>query len=83
MVRCGGLGYSIDVSKPIGNRISGMTLLKTGKPIEAKREYTIAGWASVNEGTQGPNVWDLVEKYVGSQKTVRVTPNTSVKISGV
>jgi sulfur-oxidizing protein SoxB len=25
MVRCGGLGYSIDVSKPIGQRISAMT----------------------------------------------------------
>ena len=83
MVRCGGLGYSIDVSKPIGERISGMTLLKTGKAIEPAREYTIAGWASVNEGTQGPNVWDLVERYVASQKTVRVAPNTSVKITGV
>ena len=31
MVRCGGLGYAIDVSKPAGSRISAMTLLKTGK----------------------------------------------------
>ncbi|MBI1204909.1 MAG: thiosulfohydrolase SoxB [Rhodopseudomonas sp.] len=83
MVRCGGLGYSIDISKPIGQRISNMTLLKTGKAIEAKREYTIAGWASVNEGTQGPNVWDLVERYVAAEKTVRLKPNSSVKISGV
>ena len=82
MVRCGGLGYSIDVSKPIGSRISGMTLLKTGQPIDPAREYTVAGWASVNEGTQGPPVWDLVERYVAAEKTVRVTPNTSVKITG-
>ena len=31
MVRCGGLGYTIDVSKPIGSRISGMTHLKSGQ----------------------------------------------------
>ena len=82
MVRCGGLGYSIDVSKPIGQRISNMTHLKTGKAIEAKREYAVAGWASVNEGTQGPNIWDVVEKYVAAEKTVRLQPNSSVKISG-
>ena len=83
MVRCGGLGYSINVAKPIGQRISAMTHLKTGKPIDPKREYTVAGWASVNEGTQGPNIWDVVEKHISSEKTVRVKPNSSVKISGI
>ncbi|MFN3659340.1 MAG: thiosulfohydrolase SoxB [Pseudolabrys sp.] len=82
MVRCGGLGYSIDVSKPIGSRISGMTHLKTGQPIDPKKEYVVAGWASVNEGTQGPPVWELVERYVAAQKTVRVTPNSAVKVTG-
>jgi S-sulfosulfanyl-L-cysteine sulfohydrolase len=83
MVRCGGLGYAIDIGKPIGQRISAMTLLKTGKAIEPNKEYTVAGWASVNEGTQGPPVWDLVERYVAAEKTVRIAPNSSVKISGV
>jgi sulfur-oxidizing protein SoxB len=83
MVRCGGLGYAIDVGKPISQRISAMTQLKSGKPIEPKKEYVVAGWASVNEGTQGPPVWDLVERYIASEKTVRVAPNSSVKISGV
>ncbi|HEX3859829.1 MAG TPA: 5'-nucleotidase C-terminal domain-containing protein, partial [Pseudolabrys sp.] len=82
MVRCGGLGYSIDVSKPVGQRISGMTLLKTGKPLDPKKDYTVAGWASVNEETQGPPVWDLVERYIAAEKTVRIAPNTSIKISG-
>jgi sulfur-oxidizing protein SoxB len=82
MVRCGGLGYAIDVSKPMGQRISAMTQLKSGKAIEPKKEYVVAGWASVNEGTEGPPVWDLVERYVADAKTVRVAPNTSVKISG-
>jgi sulfur-oxidizing protein SoxB len=59
-----------------------MTHLKSSKPIEPNKDYTVAGWASVNEGTQGPPVWDLVKRYVAAEKTVRVTPNSSVKISG-
>jgi sulfur-oxidizing protein SoxB len=82
MVRCGGLGYTIDVGKPMGARISGMTHLKSGKPIEARREYVVAGWASVNEGTEGPPVWELVERYVAAQKSVRVAPNAAVKVVG-
>ncbi len=82
MVRCGGLGYAIDISKPIGQRISAMTHLKSEKAIEPNKDYTVAGWASVNEGTQGPPVWELVEHYVAAEKAVRVRPNSSVKISG-
>jgi sulfur-oxidizing protein SoxB len=82
MVRCGGLGYAIDVSKPMGARISGMTLLKSGRPIEAQKEYTVAGWASVAEDTQGPPVWELVERYIAGEQTVRIAPNRAVKISG-
>jgi len=83
MVRCGGLSYAIDVSKPVGQRISAMTHLKSGKTVDPKTEYVVAGWASVNEGTEGPPVWDLVERYIAAEKTVRVAPNTNVKISGV
>ncbi|MBN9047898.1 MAG: thiosulfohydrolase SoxB [Rhizobiales bacterium] len=82
MVRCGGLGYTIDIGKPAGQRISDMTTLKTGQAIDPKRDYTVAGWASVNEGTEGPPVWDLVEHYVAKQKTVRIQPGDSVKIRG-
>jgi sulfur-oxidizing protein SoxB len=82
MVRCGGLGYTIDIARPMGQRISNLTLLKGGKPIEAKRDYAVAGWASVNEGTEGPPAWELVERYVAGKKTIRVEPNTSVKVVG-
>jgi sulfur-oxidizing protein SoxB len=59
-----------------------MTHLRTGKAIEPLREYAVAGWASVNEGTQGPNIWDVVEHHIASEKSVRLVPNRSVKISG-
>jgi S-sulfosulfanyl-L-cysteine sulfohydrolase len=82
MVRCGGLGFTIDIAAPMGRRISGLTHLKSGVPIEAAREYTVAGWASVNEGTEGPPVWELVEKYIARHKVVRVDPGATVKVVG-
>ncbi len=80
MVRVGGLGYTIEINKPIGSRISNMTHLKSGKPIDPGREYIVSGWASVNENTQGPEIWDVVEYYIASKKTVTVKPNDAVKI---
>jgi sulfur-oxidizing protein SoxB len=82
MVRIGGMGYAIDVSKPMGSRISDLTHLKSGKPIDAAKSYTVAGWASVNEGTQGPPIWDVVSAHVAKRGTVKVEPNTAVKVSG-
>ncbi|MCX8954547.1 thiosulfohydrolase SoxB [Ruegeria sp. NA] len=82
MVRVGGLGYRIDVTKPQGQRISDMTLLKTGEAIDPAKSYVVAGWASVNEGTEGPPIWDVVENHIRSQGTVTVEPNTSVEVIG-
>ena len=82
MVRIGGMGYRIDVTKPQGSRISDMTLLSTGEPIDPDKSYMVAGWASVNEGTEGPQIWDVVEDHIRKQGTVTVTPNTSVKVVG-
>jgi len=82
MVRCGGLGYTIDPAKPAGSRISAMTQLKSGAPIDAAKDYMVAGWASVNEGTEGPPVWELVEKYVARKKVLQVEPSTAVKVVG-
>jgi len=82
MVRCGGLGYTIDPAKSAGSRISGMTHLKSGAAIDAAKDYTVAGWASVNEGTEGPPVWDVVEKYIARRKTVRVEPSSAVNVVG-
>ena len=82
MVRVGGLGYHIDVSKPIGKRIRNMTLLATGEGIDASKSYTVAGWASVNEGTEGPQIWDVLESHIRKIGTVKITPNTSVVVTG-
>ncbi|MEM8732369.1 MAG: thiosulfohydrolase SoxB [Pseudomonadota bacterium] len=83
MVRTGGLGYRIDVSKPQGSRISNMTLLTTGEAIDPARAYVVAGWASVNEDTEGPQIWDVVESHIRKLGTVRMQDNTSVDVIGV
>jgi len=82
MVRCGGLAYAIDIGKPMGNRISNMTHLKSGQPIDSNRDYAVAGWASVNAGTQGPAIWDVVEAHIAARKTVQVVPNSHIRVSG-
>lgn len=81
MVRVGGLGYRIDVAKPQGQRITGMTLLRTGEAIEPSRTYQVAGWASVNEGTEGPPIWEVVEAHIRRQGTVELDLNTAVEVA--
>ena len=82
MIRCGGVGYTIDPVKAAGQRISEMFLLRTGQPVEASKEYVVAGWACTNEGVDGPPVWDLVQQQVARTKAVRVEPAGLVKVGG-
>ncbi|KUF09282.1 thiosulfohydrolase SoxB [Pseudoponticoccus marisrubri] len=82
MVRIGGMGYRIDLRAPAGERISDMTLLRTGEPIDPARNYVVAGWASVNEGTEGPQIWDVVENHIARLGTVSLDPNNSVEVVG-
>jgi len=83
MVRIGGMGYRIDINKSQGERISDLTLLKTGERIDPSKVYIVAGWASVNEGTEGPQIWDLVENYISRNGSVKVHQNNSVQVIGV
>ena len=83
MVRVGGMGYAIDISKPIGNRISNMTLLETGEPIEANKSYTVGGWASVNEETTGPAIYNVISDYLRKVKVVNIPENKNIQVTGV
>lgn len=81
MVRVGGIGYRIDINKPIGERISDLTLLSTGEGLGADTPYVVAGWASVNEDTEGPRIWEVVESYIAKQGTIAALENTTVVIN--
>ena len=82
MVRVGGLGYRIDTMQPQGSRITEMTLLSTGERLVADQNYVVAGWASVNQGTEGPPIWDVVENHIRAQGTVTLEPNNTVDVVG-
>ncbi|WP_116598099.1 thiosulfohydrolase SoxB [Primorskyibacter marinus] len=82
MVRIGGMAYRIDITKPQGARISDMTLIKSGETIDPAKNYVVAGWASVNEDTEGPQIWDVVESHIRTEGTIRLEPNTSVEVVG-
>ncbi len=82
MVRVGGMSYSIDVSKTIGERISDMTLQRTGAAIDPKKQYVVAGWASTKPATLGPPVYDVVARYVENQKVVRIPNRQPVRVTG-
>ena len=83
MVRTGGLSFTIDPAQTIGRRISDLTVTKTGKPIEDAKEYVVAGWASIFEGTEGPPIWKVVEDYVSRQKVIELLPSAAVKVTGL
>jgi S-sulfosulfanyl-L-cysteine sulfohydrolase len=73
MVRVGGLQYTIDPLATQGKRVTDMRL--GGKPIEANKNYKVAGWAPVSEAARDAKtepVWDVVETWLKAKK--RVTP---------
>lgn len=82
MVRVGGMAYTIDIDKPIGSRISNMTFLKDGSAIDPNRNYVVSGWASVNEGTEGPPAYELVADHIAKKGAVSVEPNQNVTVRG-
>ena len=82
MVRVGGMSYACDPDAAIGARISDLTFLASGEPIEPSRAYVVAGWASVNEDVEGPPVYELMEKWFGSQKTVSAAEGDTVDVIG-
>ena len=80
MVRVGGMGYTCRPAAEMGSRISNMTDLATGEPLDPQKSYVVAGWASVNEGVEGPAVYDLMEKYITAKGVVEPRQNDTVKV---
>lgn len=79
MVRVGGMTYTIEPMQPMGRRITEMRL--QGRPIEAGRRYTVAGWAPVAEDARatsgGRMVWDDVATWLRERRVVpRLRVNT-------
>jgi S-sulfosulfanyl-L-cysteine sulfohydrolase len=82
MVRAGGIGYTIDINKPMGSRISDLRLLRNDQPLAADRDYVVAGWASVNEAAEGPPIWDVVANHIRAQGVVAPKETGRVRVVG-
>ncbi|MCB2099557.1 MAG: thiosulfohydrolase SoxB [Rhodobacterales bacterium] len=82
MVRVGGMGYTFDIAKPMGSRVKDMVHLASGKPIDPSRTYMVGGWASVNEGAEGPMIYDVVSNYIKAKGTVNVQENQAIRWIG-
>ncbi|NOZ54738.1 MAG: thiosulfohydrolase SoxB [Gammaproteobacteria bacterium] len=81
MVRVGGLKYTIDPTKKIGNRITDLEL--DGKPLSAKKKYRTAGWASVAGPREGKPIWEIVEEYLTNKGTVHIKELNVPTIKGL
>jgi sulfur-oxidizing protein SoxB len=81
MVRVGGLQYTIDPNARAGSRISQMRL--HGKALDAHKLYKVAGWAPVAEGVSGEPIWDLMTRYLKSQKTIKPRTLNLPTIKGI
>jgi S-sulfosulfanyl-L-cysteine sulfohydrolase len=82
MVRVGGMSYTIDIGKPMGQRISELTLRPSGKAVEPGRDYVVAGWASVNEGTEGPAIWDVVMNHIQKKRVIAPKETGHIRVIG-
>jgi sulfur-oxidizing protein SoxB len=82
MVRVGGLSFSIDPFQRTGQRISDLKTVRNGQALESGRDYTVAGWASINQGTEGPPIWDVVSTYLQQKKVITPRPLDAVKVIG-
>ena len=81
MVRVGGMTYAIAPRAKIGARISEMRL--HGKPMDADKRYKVAGWAPVAEGASGEPIWDVVGRYLRTQRIVAPRRVNQPKLLGV
>jgi sulfur-oxidizing protein SoxB len=82
MVRSGGISFTLDIAAAAGQRISNLRLKRSGQAIEASRDYVVAGWASINEGVEGPPIWDLVFRHL-AKEPLNVTPRQDIELRGV
>jgi sulfur-oxidizing protein SoxB len=81
MARVGGMTYAIAPGARVGARISEMRM--RGVPMEADKRYKVAGWAPVAEGAAGEPVWEVVARYLRSQRIVAPRRVNQPKVLGV
>jgi sulfur-oxidizing protein SoxB len=86
MVRLGGMDYTINPSKKLGERITDARL-DNGDKIEADKTYKVTGWATVNRTPDGKLMWDVVREYIlamkGKDNVLKLPKINNPKLVGV
>ena len=82
MVRAGGMNYVCEPLAAAGQRVSAMTL-DDGTPIEAGKNYKVAGWATVGSPALGPAIWDVVAEYLRDAGVARIDSLNTPVLKGV
>jgi sulfur-oxidizing protein SoxB len=57
--------------------------LDDGTPIEAGKNYKVAGWATVGSKAPGPPIWAVVAEYLKSVGTARVDRLNTPLLKGI
>lgn len=81
MVRVGGLQYAIAPNAAMGKRITDLRL--HGKPLDASKNYKVAGWASVGDAQAGEPIWDLMVRYLRQHERVSAPVLNLPKVTGM
>ncbi len=84
MVRVGGMTYAVEPGAATGKRITDMRL--NGDLLEADKTYRVAGWAPVAQPSSpsaNKMIWDVLEPWLKSQATVKVSKINQPRLIGV
>ena len=57
--------------------------LDDGTPIDAGKNYKVAGWATVGSQAPGPSIWDVVAEYLEATGVTRVDSLNTPRLKGV
>ena len=80
MVRVAGLQYNIAPAAAAGERVGNLRF--RNQPVDASKSYKVAGWASVHR-VEGEPIWDVVGRWLRSQKVVGNISIEQPKVTGL
>ena len=82
MIRTGGLKYTMDPSRNVGQRITDLQL-DNGTPLNPNKKYKVAGWASVQKIPVGRPIWEVVAEYLRHHKSIRIPEPYTPTLKGI
>ena len=82
MVRTGGLQYSCSPNGVSGKRINDLRT-NNGEPVEERKDYKVAGWATVGSRSTGAPVWQTIADDLRDRQVVRLNSIDKPRLKGI